>query len=343
MIAIHNSTFGFHPRWIAYCEKKGIPFKLVNCYANNLIEQLKDCQALMWHYSQNSHTDNLVAKQIMFALEHTGMVVLPDFRTGWHFDDKVAQKYLFERINVPFVPSYVCYTKKEALEWVNCMQFPKVFKLRGGAGSQNVQLVNTKQEAIKLINKSFGKGFSNYDAWGSLKERYRKYRVGLSPLKEVIKGLVRLFYQPSFARLAGKENGYVYFQDFIPNNDSDIRIVVIDGKAFALKRFVRENDFRASGSGKFAFEKAEFDERCVELGFKVLQELKLQLAVLDFVFDENNNPLLIELSYGYAHLAYDNCPGYWDDKLNWHEGKTIKEEWMVDLILEKIKKFNYES
>ncbi|MFY8165258.1 MAG: ATP-grasp domain-containing protein [Sediminibacterium sp.] len=335
MIAIHNSTSGFHPRWIEYCKRKNIPYKLDNCYSNNLIKDLKGCKALMWHFSQNSHTDNLVAKQIMFALEHTGMIVFPDFRTAWHFDDKVAQKYLFERINVPFVPSYVFYNEKEALEWVNNTQFPKVFKLRGGAGSQNVQLVYAKQDAVKIINKAFGKGFSKYDAWGSLKERYRKYRKGMSPLKEVIKGLARLFYQPAFARLAGKENGYVYFQDFIPNNDCDIRIVVIDGKAFALKRFVRENDFRASGSGKFAFDKSAFDERCVEIGFKVSKELQLQVAVLDFIFNENNMPLIVELSYGYSHLPYDNCPGYWDEELKWHEGKTIKEEWMVDLIWKK--------
>jgi glutathione synthase/RimK-type ligase-like ATP-grasp enzyme len=336
MIAIHNSTSGFHPRWIEYCERNNVLYKLVNCYSNNLIEELDGCSALMWHYNQNNYKDNLVAKQILFALEHTNFYVFPDFKTAWHFDDKVGQKYLFERIMVPFVPSYVFFTKREAMEWAHKATFPMVFKLRGGAGSQNVQLVKTHKEAIALISKAFGKGFSKYDAWTNLKERYRKFRIGLNSYQEVIKGVIRLFYKPAYARLAGNENGYVYFQEFIPNNDCDIRIVVIDGKAFALKRFIRENDFRASGSGKFSFDKSEFNENTVELAFKVANLLNLQITVLDFVYDLDNNPLIVELSYGYAHLAYDNCPGYWDEHLKWHEGNTVKEDWMVQLVLKSI-------
>ena len=291
----------------------------------------------MWHFSQGNHKDNLIAKQILFALEHTGLLVFPNFNTSWHFDDKVAQKYLFERIGEPLVSSYSFYSKSEALDWIEQTTFPKVFKLRGGAGSQNVQLINSKSQAKKITHKAFGRGFSKYDAWGSLIERLRKYKSGLFPFKEVIKGVIRLFYSPAYARLGAREKVYVYFQDFIPNNICDIRIVVIGAKAFALKRFVRENDFRASGSGKFAFDRSEFDERCVQIGFDIAKRLALQVAVLDFVFDEVNNPKIVELSYGYSHLPYDNCPGYWDDNLNWHEGKTIKEEWMVQMIYDQIK------
>lgn len=89
-LAIHHSSFGFHPRWIAYCQKRDIPYKLVNCYDNDLIEQLNDCTALMWHFNQSNHKDNIIAKQILFALDHTGFKVFPDFKTAWHFDDKVG-------------------------------------------------------------------------------------------------------------------------------------------------------------------------------------------------------------------------------------------------------------
>lgn len=333
MIAIHDSNFGFHPRWVAYCQRENIPFKLVNCYANDLINQLQDCEALMWHFSQGSFKDNLIAKQILFALEHTGFQVFPDFSTAWHFDDKVAQKYLFEAIDAPLVPSYVFFSEAEALQWARQTEFPKVFKLRGGAGSQNVRLVNTEAEGVKLIKRAFGRGFAKYDTWGSLSERFRKYRLGLAPFKEVMKGLVRLFYSPQYARWASRERGYIYFQDFIPQNDSDTRIIVIGKKAFALKRYVREGDFRASGSGNFAWARELFDERCVQISFNLNKQLDLQVGAYDFVFDQNNNPLIVEVSYGFVSEVYDPCTGYWDERLNWHEGKTVKEEWMVDLII----------
>lgn len=336
MIAIHDSTSGFHPRWIAYCKECNIPFKRVNCYANDLINQLEGCKGLMWHFSQNNPKDIVIAKQILFALEHTGFKVFPDFRTAWHFDDKVGQKYLLERVEAPIVPSYVFYDLSSALQWVEKTSFPKVFKLRGGAGSANVRLVHTCEQAKKLVRRAFGRGFANYDAWGSLKERCYKYRSGKSTLKEPLKGIFRLFKPPNFTKSLGREFGYVYFQDFIPNNDSDTRIIVINGKAFGLYRYVRKGDFRASGSGNFAYERDLFDKRCVKIAFDFAKKLDLKCVAFDFVFSERNKPLIVEISYGFIKEVYDPCPGYWDKKLQWHEGKFNHEGWMVEVLIQSL-------
>lgn len=332
-IAIHNSKSGFHPRWMKYCEDNEIPYKIVNCYDNDIVRQLEGCKALMWHFSQGSPKDIIVAKQILFALQHTGFKVFPDFYTSWHFDDKVAQKYLFERTGLPFVSSYVFFDKNQALKWVSSTTFPKVFKLRGGAGSSNVKLARNRTKARRLVKKAFDQGFRNYDRWENISERWRKWRLGKTEFWDVCKGVIRLMYIPDFAKIGGKERGYVYFQDFIPNNDSDIRIIVIDNKAFGLKRMVRKNDFRASGSGDFKFDRKEFDERCVKLAFQATQELRLQCAAFDFVFDSNNHPLIVEVSYGFVSEGYDPCPGYWDKDLNWHEGRFNPQGWMVEAIL----------
>jgi hypothetical protein len=34
--------------------------------------------------------------------------------------------------------------------------------------------------------------------------------------------------------------------------------------------------------------------------------------------------------------GYDDCPGYWDSNLNWHEGEFDPYEWMVDVVLNEI-------
>ena len=60
-IAIHNTELGFHQRWRLYCKSKNIEYKNVDCYANNIIEQLNGCDALMWHYWQSSSKDFLKA------------------------------------------------------------------------------------------------------------------------------------------------------------------------------------------------------------------------------------------------------------------------------------------
>ena len=334
MIAIHNNKSHdlFHYRWIDYCDKNNIPYKLVNCYANDIIQQLKDCSSLMWHYHQANPADIVMAKSLLFSLEQSGFKVFPDFNTAWHFDDKVAQKYLLEALQIDLVPTWVFYDKKIASEWIENTIFPKVFKLKGGAGSQNVQLVTTKRYANLLAKKAFGNGFPAYDSWGSLKERYRKWRLGKTSFFDVAKGFFRLVNPPRYAKVMGKELNYLYFQEFIPNNDSDIRIVVIDGKAFGIKRMNRKNDFRASGSGFILYDKASIDERFVKAAFAINRKLKAQCIAYDFVLDVTNKPLLIEISYGFANGGYDACTGYWDEKMNWSEGAFNPYAWMIEMM-----------
>src|SRR5699024_3134341 len=238
-LAIHHRPGSFSDRWIAYCEKKGIDYKIENAFDSDIIQQVSDCDAFMWHHHHAQFKDVLTAKRILFALEHASVKVFPDFKTGWHFDDKVAQKYLLEAIGAPLVPSYVFYDKQEALDWASTTSYPKVFKLKGGAGAANVKLVKTQEECNKLIQRAFGRGFSQFDRFAGLKERIRKFKEGKAGFIDILKGIGRLFITTEFAKQQAPEKGYVYFQEFMPKNDSDIRVVVIGGKkAAAEKRYV---------------------------------------------------------------------------------------------------------
>ena len=337
-LAIHHRPGSFSDRWITYCDKNNIPYKIVNVYNNDIIEQIKDCKILIWHHQQSISADIVMAKSLLNALHHAKTKIFPDFNTGWHFDDKIGQKYLLEAIGAPLVKTYVFYNKKKALEWAELTTFPKVFKLRGGAGSANVRLVKNQRDALQLINRAFGNGFRQYEPWTNLNERWRQYKEGLTDLKDVFKGVLRFLKEPDFSKTIGFERSYIYFQDFIPNNDSDTRVIVIGNRAFAVKRIVRKDDFRSSGSGSKKYDKNLMDERTISISFDLAKKLKSTTLACDFVFDERNNPFLLEISYGFAIEFYDPCPGYWDSELNWHEGKFIPQEWIIeDLISSKQK------
>lgn len=334
-IAIQKNDKGFGKRWVAYCEEKHILYKIVDCYQSDIISQLEDCDALMWHFYHNDYRDMLFARQLLWSVQAAGKRVFPDYNTCWHFDDKVGQKYLLEAIEAPLVPSHVFYTKTEAIEWINKTDFPKVFKLRGGAGAENVKLIKSKNEAIRLANKAFGRGFSKFNRLGYLKERIRKYKEGKDNIAGVLKGAARILIPTTLARMSSVEKGYVYFQDFIPDNTYDIRIIVVVDKAFAIKRMTRANDFRASGSGNIVYAKEQIDERCVKIAFEVNEKIKSQSIAYDFVFDKDNNPLLVEISYGFLTVGYDPCEGYWDKDMTWHEGKFNPYGWMIDEIIKQ--------
>ena len=333
-IAIHDSDLAFSKIWIEYCQNQNIPYKIVNCYKTDIIQQISDCDILMWHHNHNYANDKLFAKQLLFALQQAGKKVFPDFNTGWHFDDKVGQKYLLEAIGAPLVPSYVFYSKKEALEWAESTDYPKVFKLRAGAGSYNVSLAKNKSAAKYLIKRSFGRGFSPYNKYNNLKDTYMQFRRGKAQFFDVLKSLRRVFLSTRFARVHGNEKGYAYFQNFIPNNTFDIRVIVIGNKAFAIKRMVRKDDFRASGSGTILYDKNLIDERCVQISFSTTKKLNAQCVAYDFVFDQNNAPLIIEINYGFDRRGYLSCPGFWDETMKWHEQKFQPEEWMLELLIQ---------
>ncbi|MFM9817507.1 UNVERIFIED_CONTAM: hypothetical protein K0B97_06180 [Spiribacter pallidus] len=333
LIAIHDSDRGFHPRWVDYCERNNIPYRRVNCYRSDLVAAVADCDALMWHHTQMDGRDHLMARPVLTALEQARTVVFPDFQTAWHFDNKLSQKYLFEALDIPTPRTEAFFDRETALAWAATATWPQVFKLKGGAGSVNVRLVHSASEARRLIRRAFGRGHPNYDAWGSLKERWRKYRMGSAAIREPAKGLLRVFQPPPFARVLGAERGYVLFQEYLPNNDHDIRIIVIGDRALGLKRYVRDNDFRASGSGQFGYARDEFPEPIVAMAFQLSERLGSQCVAFDFVHDQAGDPMVLEISYGFVTEVYDPCPGYWDRSLQWHEGAFRPQDWMVEQVL----------
>ena len=334
-IAIHQNKDSFCDRWIAYCEEQQISYKLVDCYRSDIMDQLSDCDGLMWHFNHKHSKDSKFAVQLLNAVQASGKKVFPNYYTAWHFDDKVGQKYLFEAIGAPLAPSHVFYSKEEALAWTAGASYPTVFKTRNGSGSENVRLVRSRKQAVRLVKKAFGRGFKHYEAWSNLKERLRKYRLGYTTLWNVTRGILRLIYPTRYARLTGREKGYILFQDFIPGNDSDIRIIVVGDKAFAIKRLVRKNDFRASGSGHVLYEKEHFSDETVRLSFEMAEKLKSQCAAFDYVY-AGGNTYVLEISFGFVKEVYDPCTGYWDRDLTWHEGPFNPYGWMVENLVKNI-------
>ncbi len=337
-IAIHHNSGSFSDRWIEYCKLNNIPYKIVNCLNGDIYKQLENCSALMWNFIHTQINQCLKAKEIIKKLDSNNFPVFPNYSSMNHYDNKIKQKFLLESIGAPLIPTHVFYNKDEAINWSKKINYPIVFKLSTGAGSSNVKLVHSKKEIIQYIEKSFGIGYSPLDRKALFKDRiWHLYRD--KDLKSVIglfKGLARLLIPTKFERLSKKERGYVYFQDFIPKNSYDIRIIVIGNRAFAIKRNVRKGDFRASGSGDIDYNQNLIDIRCIEISFEISKKLGFNSMTYDYVFDESNKPLLIEISYCYSYSAYYLCPGYWDESLRWNAGHFKSQDFMVEDIINKI-------
>jgi glutathione synthase/RimK-type ligase-like ATP-grasp enzyme len=287
----------------------------------------------MWHWSHLDYRAHNFARQLIISLESNGKKVFPSVSDCWHYDDKVGQKYLLESMGAAMVPTYIFYQKEDALSWIMNATFPKVFKLRGGAGSSNVRLVKDRSMANKLVHRSFNHGFPMMDRVSGLRQRTWVIRrdKNMASVIHMLKGLAKYVLNIDAHDLLPRQKGYILFQDFIPNNLFDDRIVVVGDRAFALRRLVREGDFRASGSGRFLYDRGLFQSQVLEIAFQVTKALKAQSLAFDFVYDREGKPLIIEISYAYSMgSAYDNCPGYWDSQLNWYNKPVNPQYFMIE-------------
>jgi hypothetical protein len=321
-IAIHDNG-SWSAKWIAYCREHNIPYKKINCYDSDIVDQIRDCAGLMWMFDHANPEDMLMARNVFNVAELMGLKVYPNFHTNWHFDDKLSQKYLFEALKLPTVPTWAFFNRSKALDFARTCELPIVAKLRRGAASYNVRMLKTRSQIRRYVKRMFSKGFSPAPA--PLADVKTKFKVaarkgGLNGIIQRLKKAPRFFSVVMKGRkFFGNEKGYVYFQKFIPGNTCDLRISVVGNRAWGFHRIARENDFRASGSGVIDYDISKIPLEVVRQSFDAAEKLKMQSVCFDWIHDARGNYSFVEVSYGFVDIAVYNCSGFWDREMNWHE------------------------
>lgn len=316
-----HSTSWVYP-WINYCKENNIEYELVDLLRGDAIKILQNFDVLLWHFGQYHHAEMLEARSIMYSAKRMGLKLFPDFDDAWHFDDKVAEMYYLQAVGAPIPESRVYYNKEDVIKDLETgdLHFPLVGKLRTGSGSHNVKLLKSKHELIRYATKMFSSGFNPapsllYKTTSNIRSSHNKQQF-----------LYKLKRAPEFLRtLAGAkhfphEKDYVYLQQFIPNDGYDMKVVVVGNKCSYLVRPIRSHDFRASGGGEVFFDKKFFNKQVIESAFKVSEALHFQCMGYDYVVNnETGEGKIVEMSYGFSHLAIMASGGYYDRNLEWHE------------------------
>lgn len=331
-LAIHHTPGSYSDRWLEWCDRERVATVVVDAFSSGIIGALAGCDGFLWHWQHTEPASLLAAREIIAAVEATGRAVFPSSATCRHYDDKLAQKYLLEAIGAPLVPSYAFFRRADALEWIKTAEWPRVFKLRRGAGGSQVWLVRSRDQARRFIRRAFSRGHTPVEKAGAdagvrLKSAGGGLRGALELVKRAPRGLARLAAR---RRLVAPERGYLYAQDFIPGNEHDTRITVIGERAFGFRRHVRPGDFRASGSGKIDHDPSRIDTNCVRIAFDVARRLGTQSLAFDFVHTPSGEPLIVEISYAYATWAVHACPSRWTPDLERREGHLWPEHAIIE-------------
>lgn len=283
------------------------------------------------------HFDNYYdqATSILPIIEyHMGIKCYPNHSTCCHYDDKIKQYYILKRYGFPVAETYIFWNKTSALNWVTTEKLPLVFKLKSGAGSSSVILVSTKAQAKYLINRMFSSGMRvcKIPAKDAL---YTLHRDPTLWLKTQLIALRRRLKGKDSYRFWKVHKNYVYFQKYYAGNEWDTRVAIVGNKADAFRRFVRKNDFRASGSNLWSLDHSKIDLKFVEIAFAISKKLGFQTMAYDFIYDENRNPLLVEMSYIWGEFNYPEFnEGYWDENLVWHAGNYCAINFLITDLLQ---------
>lgn len=326
-VAIHQNKEIFHhstnwsKAWIEYCEDNGIEYRIVDCFDYNIFKILNKYDCLLWHFNNYSLQEMLFARSILISAKNMGLKVFPDDNTSWHFDDKIAEMYLLKSAAAPVPSFWTFYTKKELKKWLEgeC-EYPVVAKLRCGSGSGNVKLLNNKNELLEYGERMFRLGIKPVPKVLFKTKSNLKSAGSFPTIINRVKRIPDFLETEKNAKKFPREKGYVFLQEFIPNDGFDLKIAVVKDKLSFIARKVREGDFRASGGGSLYYDRSLVTPDIIKSAFQISQQLGFQCMGYDYVIDNRNKEAkIVEISYGFSHMALMRAGGYWDREGSWHE------------------------
>lgn len=319
---LNGTVQSFSDRWTESLLRAGHDVRRVHWREPGLLDTLRDCDGFLWWFPPVANPRDY-AKRLAFTLAQAlpKLLVFPDWKSAWHFDDKIAQAMLFEAARLPTPRTHIFWRVEDAHAFLAGARFPLVLKLSSGYRSCNVALIETRREAEQWVRHIFTHGVTDLA------------RPRLAPLRALKRAL-----------LAGRQpfstfqRGSLLLQEFVPDNAFDTRVTVIGHRVFAFRRPNRPNDFRASGSGILETNPDVIDRDALQLAIRAARTLEMPSIAVD-VLRRDGQPLLTEISYYYEGRGPLACPGHWlerDGVLTWVDGPMRAEDALLEMFLGRL-------
>jgi glutathione synthase/RimK-type ligase-like ATP-grasp enzyme len=250
-----------YPRWTKcrrFLENNTFSYDFYDLRSSDWLENSRNFDLFIGILSSEfSHLQEMRKK--FFILEKMlGKKCFPSYKHMILYEDKTLETYIAKVAGLHFAPTYIFNNKKEALTAIHNLHFPLISKIDPESGSMGVQWVADQHRAARIIKQAFS----------------QKGRATQS-----------LYF---------RQTDYVYFQDFVPNDGFDIRVIMVGSYAFGYYRKVPQGDFRASGMN--LVEKRELPAAAIQLARQAYQFIKSPMLVVDMIHDSKGNYFIIEIS-----------------------------------------------
>lgn len=237
-------------------------------------------------------------EDVVCHLEHLGLPIYPKYEVLRSHHNKVFMELTGKRklgklsVSLAFKGFSVCSELKGKID------FPKVLKTASGAKSSGVRIVKSQKELERATRQ----------------RPFSSIALMMANLKE----LGRQIKHHGYVREKVLFDKYI-LQDLVPNLNHDYKVLVYGHRVYVMKRFVRPDDFRASGSGNFVF-LSEVNDSLLDLALSICKELGLKMVALDIVVENDKYYLIEWQGLFYGTTTAENAVVHW---------KKENEKWIA--------------
>lgn len=265
-------------------------------------------------------------EDVMYLLDKNNILV-PRYDILMCHENKIFQEYYKKYLN---------YESINALTFDNYLDFynnrkkiiyPMIYKTKDGSGSIGVNKVNSELDVFKMCLPNILENTKN----NVKNKKNRTYAFKANLLNFILKTIPKKYSYNLFKRyyktIYTNDCQFV-LQDFKSGYECDYKVLVYDNLVFTIKRKVRKNDFRASGSG--LFEPAKLSPKVLNQIYKFYDLLNTPIGSFDILIDKEETVYLIEyqgIHHGTAtiDIAYNYYKKNNNDFKEYKNNKGIEE------------------
>jgi glutathione synthase/RimK-type ligase-like ATP-grasp enzyme len=296
-------------------KKYGLNFE-IKSYQDILETSEKPENCIIWYASSDMTSYRNYIEDILLYLKDDNILV-PRFDLFRSHENKGFQVLLRKKMDLPVLDSHYFGTVEELYEVIDIIIFPVVLKKITGSGSENVHLIQNRNQLIRTVKSQSKQSTFFMD----LAKKYLKRYVFTGKYK--YSNTLETLYHNNFI-----------LQKFIENFSKDWRVLIFFDKYYVLTRDVRKNDFRASGSKKKYYREIDFN--LLDYSEFIFKKLNTPWASLDICRNEDGFHLLEFQAVNFASKTCGQAPYYFARNKN---NKWEKREEKSDVSTEFAESF----
>lgn len=228
-------------------------------------------------------------EDVVLGLETAGALVIPSFRFLRAHHNKVFMEILRQVQGPPeanTLGSKGFGTYEDYAQ--NPYRLPAVIKSASGAGSSGVRLLRTPSQALRVARRM------SWCGWNG------------GALIEFVRRLVRRGYVPY-----SLHRRKFIVQDFVPGLAWDFKVLLYGSRVFVVRREVREDDFRASGSGLVSWPQ-DVGAGLLDFAWTIYRCLDVPHASFDVAQTDGGFHLIEAQFVSFGPLTVEKSPHHWE-------------------------------